>query len=564
MEESGEGEDLLCLAGRPKMMSRKMEAPREKKKSSLLEVEERKERPKTGVRKLAQLKTPLSRINNRPRSAAVTPIPGSQSNNRPMSARLPLKPVVGRGRVLRRSLGSIDSGLSPHHSSPDQSSDDEGESEESRGHDTTEEDEEEEESVDSGIIKVKISKYDDADEEKADSCDSRQKQRDDSADNEVSATTEESISNKEVATNFDDETKSTKVIYVKEAGAEDELESETETVDDEMLEDEMDAGNGEVVYTGHQKITPPSNKDQEDLSYNGFDHCKETVEIASLESESKVSRDMVLTDVEPHELCGILARQERRDDIGSAGQQAESQKKEDTKRGGRDEDEERPSYEKRMEDVISRLELEEKKTYDLAVYKTTKELEDSGTDNMATKLETKETYDLAMYKPANGGEEIKEKPPVDNVTIDKEQLMYDVSSYQSKGNTNSTKKEEDARKVEVEDYTNLADEELAELKRKCLARVEKHKTTPIVSNPPVIKDFSNSQKLINFLDKTEEKDRNTINNVKRSNYTAQVTMPFLTPVFLKTITLGSWYVIKTYTAAIIVLRNLHSEWSFSI
>ena len=214
-----------------------------------------------------------------------------------------------------------------------------------------------------------------------------------------------------------------------------------------------------------------------------------------------------------------MGRQERRDDLGSAGQQAESQRKEDVKT------EERPSYEKRMEDVMNRLELEEKKTYDLAVYKTTKELEDNSIDSdVATKVETKETsYDLTMYKPANREEDIKEKLPVDNVTKDKEQLMYDVSTYQSQGMTNSAKKEEDAKIKEAKDYTSLADEELAELKRKCLARVEKHKTTPIVSNPPVIKDFSNSQKLINFLDKTEEKDRNTINNVKRSNYTAQVT-----------------------------------------
>ena len=436
-----------------------------------------------------------------------------------MSARLPLKPVVGRGRVLR-SIGSIDSGLSPHHSSPDQSSDDETvDSEESRGHDTTEE---EEESVDSGIIKVKISKYDDADEEKAESCDFRQKQRDDFTENEAdAATTEENISNKEITANFGDETKSSKVIFVKEAEVEDENESETETLEDEMLDDEMDAGNGEIVYTGHQKtILPPSDKDEAD---NGFD--KETIKTTSVESECTVSRDMVLTDVEPHELCGILARQEKRDDIGSACQRAESQRKEDVKT------EERPSYEKRMEDVMSRLELEEKKTYDLAVYKTTKELEDTGTDNnVATKDET--SYDLTMY---NREEDIKEKLPVNNVTKDKEQLMYDVSSYQSKRMTNSANKEEDARSKEKEeeakDYTSLADEELAELKRKCLARVEKHKTTPIVSNPPVIKDFSNSQKLINFLDKTEEKDRNTINNVKRSNYTAQVTLPFLTPIF---------------------------------
>ena len=489
-----EGEDLLCLSGqRPKMMSRKIEPPREKK-SSLTTEAARKERPKTAVRKLAQLKTPLSR--NRPRSAAVTPIPG-QTNIRPKSARLPLKPLVGRGRVLR-SLGSIDSGLSPHHSSPEQSSDDAEDSEESRGHDTTEE---EEESVDSGIIRVNISKCDDAEKEKAECFDSQTKEIDECADDKVD---EECVSNREDATHFEEEAKSNKVIFVKEAETEDDDNGTgTETAEDEMLDDEMDAGNGEVVYTGHQKIIPPSDQDDPE-----FDNCKET----TLETQSAISPDMVLTDVEPHELCGILGRQDRRDGMASAGQQAETQRKEEDTMITREE-EERPSYEKRMEDVISRLELEEKKTYDLAVYKTAKELEGNSTDKIATKLETGEETSIAV-------KEIKEKVPI--VTNDVKRATYDVSSYQSGDKPPSTAAE-DASKVE-ENYKSLADDELAELKRKCLARVEKHKTTPIVSNPPVIKDFSNSQKLLNFLDKTEEKDRNTINNVKRSNYTAQVTL----------------------------------------
>ena len=74
-----EGDDPLRLSGRPKMMTRKMELPREKK-STLVEGGPRKERPKTAVRKLAALRTPLSRSSNRPRSAAVTPIPGPGSD----------------------------------------------------------------------------------------------------------------------------------------------------------------------------------------------------------------------------------------------------------------------------------------------------------------------------------------------------------------------------------------------------------------------------------------------------------------------------------------------------
>ena len=494
-----EGDDPLRLSGRPKMMTRKMELPREKK-STLVEGGPRKERPKTAVRKLAALRTPLSRSSNRPRSAAVTPIPGQLTNNqRPLSARVPLKPVVGRGRVLR-SHGSIDSGLSPHHSSPDdQSSDEEEESEESRGHDTTEEDEDE--SVDSGIIKVSISRYDAAEEQEAEASAPHPKERE-----ELDNRRDEN-NHKKGEANHEDEPKTNKVIFVKEAETENENEneSEIETAEDELLDDEMDAANGEVVFTGHQRVVPQSEEKEED---NGREIAKNAKE----EIETEVNRDMVLTDVEPHELCGILARQEKRDNLTSAGHQDIQhgrQEKEDLKIS----EEERPSYEKRMEDVINRLELEEKKTYDLAVYKTAKELEN--TDNLEP--DNKDSFKLAQNKTSNEKEDVKEKEPVE--TKDTDKATYNVLSYQSKS---SSMKEEPAKKEETQDHTTLADEELAELKRKCLARVEKHKSTPIVSNPPVIKDFSNSQKLLNFLDKTEEKDRATINNVKRSNYTAQV------------------------------------------
>ena len=498
-----EGDDPLRLSGRPKMMTRKMELPREKK-SSLVEGGPRKERPKTAVRKLAALRTPLSRSSNRPRSAAVTPIPGQLTNNqRPLSARVPLKPVVGRGRVLR-SHGSIDSGLSPHHSSPDdQSSEDEEESEESRGHDTTEEDEDE--SVDSGIIKVSISRYDAAEEQEAEASVSHPKEREELANNRDETSNKNGVNNGEGEANYIDEPKTNKVIFVKEAETENENEneSEIETAEDELLDDEMDAANGEVVFTGHQKVVPQAEEKEED---NG----REIAKNAKAEIETEVNRDLVLTDVEPHELCGILARQEKRDNLTSAGHydvQHGGQEKEDLKIS----EEERPSYEKRMEDVINRLELEEKKTYDMAVYKTAKELEN--TDN----LEIKDSFKLSPNKTSNEKEDVKEKEPVE--TKDTDKATYNVLSYQSKS---SSMKEVVTKNDETQDHTTLADEELAELKRKCLARVEKHKSTPIVSNPPVIKDFSNSQKLLNFLDKTEEKDRATINNVKRSNYTAQV------------------------------------------
>ena len=90
-----------------------------------------------------------------------------------------------------------------------------------------------------------------------------------------------------------------------------------------------------------------------------------------------------------------------------------------------------------MEDVISRLELEEKKTYDLAVYKTAKELEGNSTDKIATKLETGE--ETSIYTTSIAVKEVKEKVPT--VTNDVKRATYDVSSYQSKDKPPSTESE---------------------------------------------------------------------------------------------------------------------------
>ena len=83
----------------------------------------------------------------------------------------------------------------------------------------------------------------------------------------------------------------------------------------------------------------------------------------------------------------------------------------------------------------------------------------------------------------------------------------------------STSKEEDTGK-EVDD--RLSFEELENLKKKCLSRMQDHQSTPIIVNPPVLSDFSNSQKLLNFLSEAEEKDKTILNSVKRSSYTIQV------------------------------------------
>ena len=84
----------------------------------------------------------------------------------------------------------------------------------------------------------------------------------------------------------------------------------------------------------------------------------------------------------------------------------------------------------------------------------------------------------------------------------------------------SAKEEEEDKNKDTDD--RLSFEELENLKKKCLSRMKDHQSTPIVVNPPVLSDFSNSQKLLNFLDEAEEKDKTILNSVKRSSYTIQV------------------------------------------
>ena len=87
-------------------------------------------------------------------------------------------------------------------------------------------------------------------------------------------------------------------------------------------------------------------------------------------------------------------------------------------------------------------------------------------------------------------------------------------------NIQTTGSVEDETKIEA--AVPLSSDELESLKRKCLTRMKDHQSTPIVVNPPVLKEFSNSQKLINFLDEAEEKDKTILNSVKRSSYNLQV------------------------------------------
>ena len=68
----------------------------------------------------------------------------------------------------------------------------------------------------------------------------------------------------------------------------------------------------------------------------------------------------------------------------------------------------------------------------------------------------------------------------------------------------------------------LSEAELENLKQKCISRLKTQQSKELVTNPPILKEFSNSQKLLNFLDEAEEKDKTILNSVKRSSYNLQV------------------------------------------
>ena len=107
-------------------------------------------------------------------------------------------------------------------------------------------------------------------------------------------------------------------------------------------------------------------------------------------------------------------------------------------------------------------------------------------------------------------------------TDTKEDRKKSVASTEISQKTAPKKEDEDKDKDD-----RLSFEELENLKKKCLSRMKDHQSTPIVVNPPVLSDFSNCQKLLNFLDEAEEKDKTILNSVKRSSYTIQVEFTLL-------------------------------------
>ena len=104
------------------------------------------------------------------------------------------------------------------------------------------------------------------------------------------------------------------------------------------------------------------------------------------------------------------------------------------------------------------------------------------------------------------------------IKLEKEEVTHDEAEMHI---VNPPTKHRDDENDKAE-KARLSETELENLKQKCISRMRTQQATPIVTNPPVLKEFSNSQKLLNFLDEAEEKDKTILNSVKRSSYNMQV------------------------------------------
>ena len=151
----------FCLSGKPKPISKKEESLRERKQHDMMEKLKlpslqlnrldgiKRERPKTAVKKKPQSR---SNSSSRPTSASIQ----QKFSYKPRMKRPGMKPSA-----------SIDSALSSQHSSAEPSTDEENDSTDDRCSSKSTEDMSEDEcSVDSGIIKVRISRCNTDDDHK--------------------------------------------------------------------------------------------------------------------------------------------------------------------------------------------------------------------------------------------------------------------------------------------------------------------------------------------------------------------------------------------------------------
>ena len=485
--EKEKGNASFCLSGQSKPFSHKREATNSEKKGRDLFSKFRsapstkqetgacmKERPRTAVKKGSNVSASQQFSLSRPSSASM--------NKSSYKSRFRFPAL--------KSTQSIDSAVGSQQSSTDddnKSSDDNEEGEDDSQEHLSSDEEEEESSADSGIMKVRL----------------------------VSRNTEDSTSSSSSSTG----SPTARAILVKEFNRTPDIadDEEIENVECEELiqsESEDEESKADILHT--PKFT---------LMKNNLDNTPD--------EDAVINRDVVLMEVGPEDSSEIIPGFHLDD------------KTERTYPG----DNEHYGHELTIDDIeydtnidkeaeicsghihepaeshgeisfrssVGHEVAEIKKEYDPDRYNIGTETTEANSSLRALTNNHEVPNKTDSYQDLIKSTIMRLENEESSFSIDnKEELAVSQSKEISQ---KTTAKEEDTEK-EIGD--RLSFEELENLKKKCLSRMKDHQSTPIVVNPPVINDFSNSQKLLNFLDEAEEKDKTILNSVKRSSYTIQV------------------------------------------
>ena len=492
--------ESFCLSGKPKPFSHKHQATNNEKKGRDLFSKFRsappirqetaaglKERPRTAVKKVSNKNLGQQSSSSRPSSATLN------KNSYKTRFRFP----------SLKSTQSIDSAVGSQQSSTDEDNKSSDDNEEEDSHDQLTSDEDvEESSEDSGIMKVRI----------------------------VSRSTEDTTSASCSSAGSPTGSPTARAILVQEFNRtpdinNDEGEDHENLECEESIDSEDEESKAEILHTPKFTLIKSEETDPEEepvinkdvvLMEVGPEDSSEIITCCHLNDLHKTEPDV--TCIKEHE----LTIDDIEYDININKEVAISPNNFngsgiDERTSGEHHEEKsfRPSLE---HDVI-----ENKKEYDPNLYNNGRDSTTTNSSLVALMNHRDDTVDKATIDIKDSYQDLIKSTIM---KLENEEFSFSTNKKEEKTNSTETieklqaKEAKDEKVPELDDH--LTSEELENLKKKCLSRMKDHQSTPIVVNPPVLSDFSNSQKLLNFLDEAEEKDKTILNSVKRSSYNIQV------------------------------------------
>ena len=469
----------FCLSGLSKPFSKKQEMTNDKSEKKSIKTslsnsknererdkERDRERPKTGVKKPSPMRGSL---------------PWSRPGSRPGSA----NPGVKYSRAKMRFPGlkstqSIDSAvsLSSQHSSSS-TEDDKSSEEDSHGPVTSEEDEDC--SEDSGIIKVRMV--------------SRSSSNEDKMMVEEEGSSQSSPSPRVVGP-----------ILVKEFNVTPDPVVEADQEAEEEILDEAPAESEDE----ESRLEPePAEETAATTSWAGPDLGGE-VEVLCVQT------DVRLLEVGPEESSGIIAGLQAANSCTNLGVQTADPA------GLRVPDIDCTNspvelYDQRQDNFTRTETAQNSQNYNHEIYQCSAvELYQS---QVIGQKNTQNSSLLELAESASENRTYEQLIESTIIKLENEEVTQDDSEMQIKNPPTKHIKDDENDKAEK---ARLSEAELENLKQKCISRMKTQQSTAIVTNPPILREFSNSQKLLNFLDEAEEKDKTILNSVKRSSYNLQV------------------------------------------